>query len=83
MTRYSPQSQEYNLYFLLAALMIIGVNHALLWGFPAFFLNYGPSVGSAVVFLAINTGVGSILEPRIIGKGLGLSADGSAAVPAS
>ena len=77
-------------------LVILGVNHAILWGLLAFLLNYVPNIGSIIaaipaVLLAlvqlgitsalltaagyaiVNVVVGSIIEPRFMGKGLGLS----------
>ena len=78
------------------ALMIIGVNYALLWALIVFLLNYIPNIGSviatipAVLFALVQLGIGGALwtlgtfmvihnvmgnffEPRIMGKGLGLS----------
>jgi len=75
---------------------IIGVDHALLWGFLTFLLNYVPNVGSiiaagppillaflemgpwpallvAVTYLVVNLGFANILEPRVMGEGLGMS----------
>jgi predicted PurR-regulated permease PerM len=79
-----------------AALRIIGVDFAVMWGLVAFLLNFVPTVGSiiaaipavllalvqlgfgpaattAACYLAINVLVGNILEPRIMGTGIGLS----------
>lgn len=78
------------------ALLIIGLDYAILWGVLAFFLNFVPNIGSiiaaipavvlaliqlgfisaievSVVFLVINIVLGSILEPKYMGQGLGLS----------
>jgi len=78
------------------ALLILGVDFALLWGALAFALNYIPTVGSVIaavpavllawlqggaltgvvttgVYLAINTVLGNIVEPRFMGYGVGLS----------
>jgi AI-2 transport protein TqsA len=77
-------------------LVILGVNHAILWGLLAFFLNYVPNIGSIIAaipavllalvqlgmtaagltaagFAVVNIVVGSIVEPRFMGRGLGLS----------
>jgi AI-2 transport protein TqsA len=77
-------------------LVILGVNHAILWGLLAFLLNYVPNIGSIIAaipavllalvqlgppsalltaagFAVVNVVVGSIVEPRFMGKGLGLS----------
>jgi predicted PurR-regulated permease PerM len=35
--------------------------------------NFGTALAVAGVYLAVNVTIGSILEPRIMGKGLGLS----------
>ena len=79
-----------------AWLFFLGVDFAVLWGSIAFFMNFGPYVGSiiaavpvvflafldagvqdallvAVGFLAINLVVGNLIEPRFMGRGLGLS----------
>lgn len=78
------------------ALLLIGLDYAILWGVLAFFLNFVPNIGSiiaavpavvlaliqlgfisaievAVVFLVINIVLGSVLEPKYMGEGLGLS----------
>ncbi len=78
------------------ALIIIGVDFPVLWGFLAFMLNFIPSVGSfiaaipavllaliqisplaalitAIVYFSINTLVGNIVEPQLMGRNLGLS----------
>jgi len=77
-------------------LVILGVNHAILWGLLAFLLNYVPNIGSIIAaipavllalvqlgpasamltaagYAVVNVVVGSIIEPRFMGKGLGLS----------
>ncbi len=77
-------------------LVILGVNHPILWGLLAFLLNYVPNIGSIIAavpavllalvqlgpasamltaagFAVVNVVVGSIIEPRFMGKGLGLS----------
>lgn len=79
------------------ALRIMGVDHAELWGFLAFLLNFIPTIGSIVaavppvllaivlggpfeavmvagLFFGVNTIVGNVLEPRVMGDQLGLSA---------
>jgi AI-2 transport protein TqsA len=78
------------------ALMIIGVDFPVLWGFLAFLLNFIPSIGSfiaaipavllaliqlgpwvslvtIIVYFAINTIIGNIIEPQLMGKNLGIS----------
>jgi predicted PurR-regulated permease PerM len=78
------------------ALIIIGVDFPVLWGFLAFILNFIPSVGSflaaipavllaliqispfgalitAIVYFAINTLIGNIVEPQLMGRNLGIS----------
>ncbi len=77
-------------------LALLGLDHAPLWGFVAFLLNYIPTIGSIVaaapplllaivtgglldagivmvLYLGVNTVVGNVLEPRIMGDQLGLS----------
>jgi predicted PurR-regulated permease PerM len=77
-------------------LWLYGIDHAALWGFIAFLLNYIPTIGSIVaavppvllaivlggvvdaavvgaLYLTINTVVGSVIEPRVMGDQLGLS----------
>lgn len=79
-----------------AWLWLVGLDFALLWGVPAFLLNYVPNIGSVIaavlaILLALVTldapgvvpvivahavvslVVGNILEPRWMGRGLGLS----------
>ncbi len=81
---------------IYVALLIIGVEYALLWALIAALMNYVPNIGSiiasipAVLFALVQTGtggaiwtlvsfmviynvVGNFIEPRIMGKGLGLS----------
>lgn len=78
------------------SLMITGIDHAVMWGLVAFFLNYIPNIGSiiasipaiiiafiqfnafyaivvAIIYLVVNVIMGSIVEPRYLGKELGLS----------
>ena len=78
------------------ALTIVGLDHAIMWGLMAFFLNYIPSIGSiiasipaiiialiqfnfyytilvAIIYLVTNIVMGSLIEPRYLGKELGLS----------
>lgn len=82
--------------FVYLALLLIGLDYALLWGVLAFLLNFVPNIGSiiaavpavilaliqlgfvaslevAAVFLAVNIVLGSLLEPKYMGQGLGLS----------
>ena len=77
-------------------LMIVGIDHAVMWGLVAFFLNYIPNIGSiiasipaiiiafiqfnffyavivALIYLVVNIVMGSIIEPKYLGKELGLS----------
>lgn len=77
-------------------LTILGIDHALVWGFLAFLLNYIPNVGSIiagippvllaliqhgawtavlviVLYVVVNQVFGSVIEPRVQGRGLGLS----------
>lgn len=79
-----------------AALLMMNVDFAVLWGFLAFLFNFIPNIGSiiaavpavliallqlgpgaalivAIIYLVVNTLVGSILEPRLMGHRLGLS----------
>jgi len=72
-------------------LVILGVNHAILWGLLAFLLNYVPNIGSIIAaipavllalvqlgitsalltaagYAVVNVVVGSIIEPRFMGK---------------
>ncbi|HEB86462.1 MAG TPA: AI-2E family transporter [Gammaproteobacteria bacterium] len=78
------------------ALMIIGVDYPVLWGFLAFLLNFIPNIGSiiaavpaillaliqlgmgaagatALVYLLVNFIIGNFIEPRLLGRGIGLS----------
>jgi len=78
------------------ALLIIGVDFPVLWGFIAFILNFIPSIGSfiaaipavilafiqigpfgalitIIVYFVINTVIGSVIEPQLMGKNLGIS----------
>jgi len=78
------------------ALMMIGLDYAILWGFIAFLFNFIPNIGSViaaipamllayvqlgtfgvievgVVYLLVNTLIGQIIEPRLMGQGLGIS----------
>lgn len=78
------------------ALLILGVDFPVLWGFLAFLLNFIPSIGSfiaaipavilafvqlgplgalitIIVYFVINTVIGSIVEPQLMGKNLGIS----------
>ncbi len=78
------------------ALWVIGVDHPVLWGLIAFFLNFIPTIGSIIAaipavlisivqlgfptsywtiltYVLVNVVIGSVLEPKIMGKGLGLS----------
>ena len=64
-----------------------GLDFPILWGLLAFLLNYVPSVGSLIaaipaVFLALiqlsllqalMIALGGVIEPRVMGRGLGLS----------
>ena len=79
-----------------AALVLLDVQYAVLWGTVAFLLNYIPNIGSilaaipviiqafilngysdgilvAIAFLVINMIMGNIIEPRMMGRTLGLS----------
>jgi len=76
--------------------ILLHLDHAVLLGLLAFFLNYVPSIGSIIAsipgillaliqlgprgaifcaagYFALNTVISSFLEPRFMGKGLGLS----------
>ncbi len=78
------------------ALLLIGLDYALLWGVLAFLLNFVPNIGSIIaavpavllaliqlgtmgalevsaVFIVVNVILGSVLEPKYMGQGLGLS----------
>ena len=52
-------------------LEIVGVQYAILWATLSFLLNYIPNIGSIIA--AINMIIGNVLEPRLMGKKLGLS----------
>jgi predicted PurR-regulated permease PerM len=78
------------------ALLILGIDFPVLWGFLAFILNFIPSIGSfiaaipgvllalvqlgpfgglitAIIYFVINTLIGNIVEPQLMGKNLGIS----------
>lgn len=78
------------------ALLVIGVDYALLWGVVAFALNYVPNIGSIIAgvpavmlaliqlgpahalaattaYIVINLVMGNAVEPKFMGRGLGLS----------
>ncbi len=78
------------------ALLLLGLEYAVLWGLLAFLLNYVPNIGSALaavpavliallqygigaasitaaLYIFINVIVGNVIEPRWMGRGLGLS----------
>lgn len=78
------------------ALLILGVDFPVLWGFLAFLLNFIPSIGSliaaipgvilslillgpfgglvtAIIYFVVNTVIGNIIEPQLMGKNLGIS----------
>lgn len=77
-------------------LLILGVDHPLLWGLLAFLLNFVPNIGSMIAavpavllaliqlgtssalltllgYAVVNVSIGSIIEPKFMGRGLGLS----------
>jgi AI-2 transport protein TqsA len=79
-----------------AALWMLGVDYALLWGLLTFLLNYIPTIGSivsavppvllalvqlgmgaailaAVIQIIINIVISNVIEPRYMGRGVGLS----------
>ncbi|MCD6200617.1 MAG: AI-2E family transporter [Bacteroidales bacterium] len=79
-----------------AALALIRLDFAILWGLIAFLLNYIPNIGSLIaaippiilaliqfglpgaigvtgIFLIVNFVIGNYVEPKVMGKGLGLS----------
>ena len=81
---------------IYAALLIIGVDYALLWALIAALMSFIPNIGSIIAaipailfalvqlglsgalwtlgsFLLVNNVLGNFIEPRIMGKGLGLS----------
>ena len=83
-------------FLIYISLTFIGLDHAIMWGLIAFFLNYIPNIGSiiasipaiiialiqfnfyyallvALIYLIINIVMGSLIEPKYLGKELGLS----------
>jgi predicted PurR-regulated permease PerM len=78
------------------ALLLIGIDYALLWALIACLMNYIPNIGSIIAaipavlfalaqfglgsalwtlgaFMVIHNVLGNFVEPKILGKGLGLS----------
>ncbi len=70
------------------SLAIVGVDYAIIWALIAFLLNYIPKIGSIIaavqlgfgsviwttgIFIAVNMIIGNIVEPKMMGKGMGLS----------
>jgi len=78
------------------ALLVLGIDFPVLWGFIAFVLNFIPSIGSfiaaipavllafiqlspvgalitAVIYFIVNTLIGNVIEPQLMGKNLGIS----------
>lgn len=78
------------------ALLILGIDFPVLWGFLAFMLNFIPSIGSfiaaipavllafiqlspfgalitAIIYFVLNTLIGNVIEPQLMGKNLGIS----------
>jgi len=83
-------------FIIWIALLIVGVDYAILWALIAFLLNFIPNIGSfiagvpAVLFALVQLGyvgafwtmgifgfanmiIGSVVEPRVMGRGMGLS----------
>jgi len=83
-------------FLIYISLTFIELDHAIMWGLIAFFLNYIPNIGSiiasipaiiialiqfnfyysllvALIYLIVNIVMGSLIEPRYLGKELGLS----------
>jgi len=83
-------------FLIWIALLIIGVDYAIIWALIVFLLNYIPNFGSIIaalpavlfaliqlgfggafwtmlVYVAVNMIIGNIVEPKMMGKGLGLS----------
>ncbi len=83
-------------FIIWVALLIIGVDYAIIWALIVFLLNYIPNFGSIIaaipavlfaliqlgpggalwtmlVYVAVNTLIGNIVEPKMMGNGLGLS----------
>jgi len=64
----------------LVVLWYYDISYYYIWATLAFFLNFimeqgsGTAIWVAIWYIIINNVVGNILEPRIMGKGLGLSA---------
>jgi len=77
-------------------LLALGIEHAIVWGFIAFLLNYIPNIGSIIagippvlfaladhglrtalgvsmLYVIVNQVFGTLIEPRLQGRGLGLS----------
>lgn len=78
------------------ALIIIGVDYAILWALIAFLFNFIPNIGSIIAsipailfamiqlgtggaiwtlisYISINMIIGNVIQPPLMGKGLGLS----------
>ena len=83
-------------FIIWVALLIIGVDYAIVWALIVFLLNYIPNFGSIIAalpavlfaliqlgvagslwtmlaYIAVNMLIGNIVEPKMMGNGLGLS----------
>ncbi len=65
---------------IIMVLSLMGIDFPLLWGLVVFLLNFVPNIGSIlaaakviILYLLVNNIVANFLEPKLMGRNLGLS----------